>query len=134
MVRPELINGLINIPQNMDISKSNYSRAKQIADINGLISLKGHVEEYYGKDRTFNGLTGESYNNAKNIISELKENYDVWFAGMKDIAERFFLVKNVNISNGKLINNNKVQVRHVAVNLKGKVKRYDLKPLEKVRL
>ncbi|MDI6860326.1 MAG: DUF2334 domain-containing protein, partial [Methanocellales archaeon] len=88
LIRPSLYRGLVNIPQNWDIMKSDVKRALDIVRCNGLISAKGHIANVYDGELIGNGLNQESFENIMALLEEL-ESYDIQYLTMKEIADKF---------------------------------------------
>jgi len=89
LLEPSLVNNLINIPQNWDVIKNDYKRMEEIAENNGVISAKGHVFRDYGNDFNENGLCEKVYENIRESLNKLLENYDVKFVTNSFIAEKW---------------------------------------------
>lgn len=83
---PSTYHGIVNIPQNWDIMRSDVKRALEIAELNGLISAKGHIANVYDGELIGNGLTAESFENIMELLEEL-ENFDVRYLSMHEIAQ-----------------------------------------------
>jgi len=88
LIYPSYHKGLINIPQNWDIMKSDVKRALEIVKCNGLISAKGHIAHVYDRELTGNGLNQESFENIMALLEEL-ENYNIEYLTMKEIANKY---------------------------------------------
>lgn len=82
---PSTYMGMINIPQNWDIKKSDIKRGVEIARLGGLISAKGHIAHNYDGERIENGLNEETFENIIALLEEL-ENMDVRYLSMNEIA------------------------------------------------
>jgi len=82
--------GLVNIPQNWDIKNGKIEDAIKILEDGNVLSVKGHIQDRYGKDRLNNGLTQESYENVRNLLLKIEEEgIDVRYAKMEEIANDF---------------------------------------------
>lgn len=79
--------GLINVPQNWDIKNGKVAEGVEILKTYGLLSVKGHIQDRYGRDYIGNGLTEESYENIRAILIKLEDlDIRVQFATMEEIA------------------------------------------------
>ena len=83
-------NSLINIPQNWDIKNGKIEEAFEILKKGNILSVKGHIQERYGRDKLNNGLTEESYKNVRKLLIRIEdEGLDLRFAKMEEIANDF---------------------------------------------
>lgn len=80
--------GMVNIPQNWDIKKSDIKRALEIAKLDGLVSAKGHIAGIYDGEVIQNGLNDESFENIMALLEEL-ENFNIRYLTMHEIAQEF---------------------------------------------
>jgi hypothetical protein len=87
---PSYINGLLNIPQNIELDWSInkiYSEIKHIVDQRGIISIKGH----FVSGVFTNSLNKNNLQKLYQIVSFLKQNYptQIEYSTMHTIAERY---------------------------------------------
>ena len=82
--------GLVNIPQNWDIKRGSVEEAFKILEKGNILSIKGHIQDKYGGDKLYNGLTEESYENIRNLLIKIEEEgINVRYAKMEEIAYDF---------------------------------------------
>jgi Uncharacterized protein conserved in bacteria (DUF2334) len=90
---PEFINNkqLVQIPSNFQAT-SNFSRAHEIIDCNGLLSIKGHmIKNGYGHI-ALDGIDSNYMEFLDKLFCSLEDKYgdDIWWTSMGEISKRIF--------------------------------------------
>jgi hypothetical protein len=83
LIYPSIINGLINIPRNWDIGKSNIARAVRVVENCGVLGLHGHMCDELG-----NGITEMNIRRVEELLNLLENKYhdQIWYASFGEVA------------------------------------------------
>jgi len=93
---PSWYQGILNIPQNIELDSSLddiYKKIDLIVREGNLISIKGH---FTNVKWITNNFRRNNFDKLKNIVSYLKQ-YKIWYATFKDIADYFKIINKASI-------------------------------------
>ncbi|MBS7332307.1 MAG: DUF2334 domain-containing protein [Weeksellaceae bacterium] len=96
IVYPEWIqnNKLLHFPTNFQVT-SKYERAKEIVEIGGLLSIKGHIIEELHGFKTIDAINKSYMEKLDKVFCQLEDIYgdDLWFTSMNEITQNLKTTK-----------------------------------------
>jgi len=90
LLEPELIgNTLVHVPTNFQAT-SDLSRAENIVECNGLLSIKAHIFKEAGGHTMADGLDAAYADRLSALFTKLEATYGdgLWWASLDEVAER----------------------------------------------
>ena len=102
LLEPALIGDtLVHVPTNFQAT-SDFSRAEQIVECNGLLSIKAHIFKEAGGHTMVDGLDAAHTLRLSSLFTKLEATYgdSLWWASLDEVADRTRAANGVRLAEG----------------------------------